>query len=315
MPKKLDLINKRFGRLLVVEEVDGVREPSGAMVRRFLCKCDCGNEKIFRVDSLRKRAKSCGCLNAENIRKPKKHGLHKHPLYMRWDTIKQSCNNPNNANYSSRGAKGIKMFKDWEDDFLSFYNWCMENGFTNDMQLTRIDKSGDFEPNNCKFKPKLKRHGLTNHILYKKWDSMKQRCYNKKNDFYHRYGGRGIKMCDEWLNNFKSFYDWSMENGWRKDLTIDRIDSNKNYEPSNCRYIPSRLNTLNTNKRMDNKSGYKGVSWSTRDKKWISRIAIKGKVISLGNYTELYDAVEARNKYIRKHQLQDSYPIQQYKSN
>ena len=77
---------------------------------------------------------------------------------------------------------------------------------------------------------------------------MKQRCYNKNKDNYKWYGGRGISVCDEWLNNFMSFYDWSINNGYKDGLKIDRIDVNKNYCPENCRFITQKEQCRNTRK-------------------------------------------------------------------
>ena len=83
-------------------------------------------------------------------------------------------------------------------------------------------------------------HNLTNHRLYNTWAHMKSRCYRTTDKAYKNYGGRGIKICDEWKNNFKAFYDWAMNNGYNDNLTIDRIDVNGNYEPDNCRFITIR---------------------------------------------------------------------------
>ncbi len=75
---------------------------------------------------------------------------------------------------------------------------------------------------------------------------MKQRCYNSKKKEYKNYGGRGIKICDEWLNDFMNFYNWAISNGYQDDLTIDRIDVNSNYYPENCRWITKTLQNKNT---------------------------------------------------------------------
>lgn len=80
------------------------------------------------------------------------------------------------------------------------------------------------------------KHGLSNTRLYRIWLQMKNRCYNSKTERYSDYGGRGITVCDEWKNDFKAFYDWAMLNGYRDDLSIDRINNDENYEPSNCRW-------------------------------------------------------------------------------
>ena len=83
--------------------------------------------------------------------------------------------------------------------------------------------------------------------LYTIWIGMKQRCYYEKHKHFKHYGGRGIVVCDEWKNDFQTFYDWAITNGYADNLTIDRKDANGNYEPSNCRW--ATMKAQGNNKR------------------------------------------------------------------
>ena len=87
------------------------------------------------------------------------------------------------------------------------------------------------------------KHGMAGTRLYNIWDKMKSRCYKESNNRYNRYGGRGITVCNEWKNDFQAFYDWAIANGYNDELTIDRIDVNGNYEPSNCQWLTTSENT------------------------------------------------------------------------
>ena len=90
------------------------------------------------------------------------------------------------------------------------------------------------------------KHGLSKTRLYNIWSNMKERCENNNHPDYKRwYGARGITVCDEWRNDFKAFYDWSMSNGYSDELTIDRINNDGNYEPTNCRWVDAKTQANN----------------------------------------------------------------------
>lgn len=80
------------------------------------------------------------------------------------------------------------------------------------------------------------RHGLSHHPLNAIWRSMRRRCNNPSNASYQRYGANDIHVCEEW-NNFETFYNWAISNGWAAGLSIDRIDNSRGYSPDNCRFV------------------------------------------------------------------------------
>lgn len=92
-------------------------------------------------------------------------------------------------------------------------------------------------------------HGLIKHPLYRSWTRMKERCYGLKSDsiLYPYYFGKGIKVCDEWKTDFMNFYHWSLNNGWKNGLSLDRIDSSKDYSPENCQWLTRSDHSRKTN--------------------------------------------------------------------
>jgi hypothetical protein len=90
------------------------------------------------------------------------------------------------------------------------------------------------------------KHGMAHTKIYRVYCRMKQRCYDQNVKEYKHYGGRGIKVCAEWLDDFMEFYKWATENGYKEGLTIDRKDVNGNYEPNNCMWVDRKAQNNNT---------------------------------------------------------------------
>lgn len=88
------------------------------------------------------------------------------------------------------------------------------------------------------------KHGLSGSKLHRIWSSMRERCTNNKNKSWHCYGGRGIKVCLEW-DNYMNFHKWSMANGYKPGLTLDRKNNNLGYNPENCRWVTHKINSWN----------------------------------------------------------------------
>lgn len=213
-----DMTNQKFGRLTVVKRVEKPEE-SKSKEAFWLCKCDCGNEKIVAGYYLRSgKTKSCGCYNVDCL----------------------------------KSRKGIKY-------------------------------GG--------------KHGMCNLRIYKNYHAMKARCFNPNHHKYHDYGARGITICDEWLGEkgFENFYDWAMQNGYCDTLTIDRIDVNGNYEPSNCRWADNSIQGFNRNIQSNNTTGYKGIC-KIKSGNYRAYIKKNNKQISLGVYDRIEDAIKAREK-------------------
>lgn len=124
------------------------------------------------------------------------------------------------------------------------------------------------------------KHGMTNSKLYGTWCNIKNRCYNEKVDSYYLYGGRGIKMCDEWLHDFSAFARWAEANGYREDLSIDRIDVNGDYTPENCKW--SSLVEQANNKRSNHLIEYNGKTQTAAQ--WAREVGLPRNVL----YSRLY---------------------------
>lgn len=181
------------------------------------------------------------------------------------------CYNEKSIAYKDYGAKGIEVCDEWKDR-EEFRKWCKENGWNKNLRLNRKDGSKNYCPDNCYFgnkytassiksqhtkKVRLHRKNMkelcgvpkkySNLSIYKIFIGMHSRCELESNTRYEKYGGRGIRVCDEWSgkDGFFYFYKWSIDNGYKNGLSIDRINNNDGYSPDNCRWATSKEQVMN----------------------------------------------------------------------
>lgn len=138
--------------------------------------------------------------------------------------------------------------------------------------------------------------------LYLIWCDIKSRCLTKSNKSYGNYGGRGIKVCDEWLD-YISFKDWAMKSGYSSDLTIDRIDVDKGYFPDNCKWSNYNEQAANKRKKANSTSIYIGVSFDKTRDKWVAQSCYAGKRKNIGRFDTEKCAAIARDRYIIQNNL------------
>lgn len=194
------------------------------IIKFGLYLCDCGSLTEKRMDNVKYgNTSSCG--------KCKKTKLQELPKFINSIEILEDLGMNNQAN-----PKREALFK---------CNFC-GNSFISTINAV---KTGNKKSCGCLIKTAHRfKHLKTKHPLYRKWAGMISRTENQKEKSYKNYGHKNIKVCDEWRNDFMSFYDWAINNNWEYGLTIDRINVNGNYEPSNCQWITMKANSIKDRK-------------------------------------------------------------------
>jgi hypothetical protein len=172
---------------------------------------------------------------------------------------------------------------------------------------TFLVKTGNTKSCGCyrvkRIRERTTKHGLGATRLYNIWKDIKMRTLNPERKSYKDYGGRGITLCDEWLD-IQNFYNWAMSNGYSDELSIDRINNDGNYEPSNCRWTTRTIQTRNQRVYKNNTSVYKGVSYDKGGYKYKAQIKVNNKNIYLGSFPTKEEGAIAYNNYIIENNLE-----------
>ena len=200
---------------------------------------------------------------------------------------------------------GFKIVEDLKDTYPRRCVFECHCGNTFESDVGRIRRG---ETTSCGCKNRFRTtNGLRQHRLYNIWAKMNQRTSNKTNKDFVNYGARGIIVCQEWKNDFMSFYNWAMDNGYDESLSIDRINNDGNYEPSNCRWENKFVQTRNSRViRTTNKSGYRGVSFNKKLNKWACCIRFNGKTKHLGYFVNALDGGIAYNNFVIENKLENT---------
>lgn len=185
---RMDITGQRFGRLLAIR-----RFPDPNPYSRWLCKCDCGREKVMLLKQLRRRPggdKSCGCSGHSQLR----HGGHRTRLYRIWRGMIQRCYSPKNDSYGRYGARGIVVASEWRD-FAAFQAWAKAHGYAETLSIDRIDSDGNYEPSNCR------------------WATDREQQRNRSNTRFLTYDGERLPLVE-----------WASRLGMKPDTLGHRVD-------------------------------------------------------------------------------------------
>lgn len=149
MAVKINLAGQRFGKLTVIEFLCRLNLHS-----MFKCVCDCGNETIVTSNNLRRgHTTSCGCASSRHRLgdKTSTHRLRNHPLYSIWTSMRNRCYWDKHHRSKNYKLRGIIVCEEWKNDFVSFYNWSIENGWVKGLSIDRINNDGNYCPSNCRW--------------------------------------------------------------------------------------------------------------------------------------------------------------------
>lgn len=203
------IINQKFGRMTVVGRAGTAKDGHAT----WLCRCDCGAEKVVSGVNLRLGiTQSCGCLNKEiNSQKVKTHGMTGSRLYEEWKGIKYRCYNPKCSEYDRYGGRGITICPEWLNSFEAFRGWAIANGYQDNLTIDRIDNDGPYCPDNCQ------------------WITHKEQQNNKSTNRFITYNGE-TKTMSQWAEETGIPYGtlrMRLVKGWTVEDALTRPVKNK----------------------------------------------------------------------------------------
>lgn len=233
-----DLTGQKFGLLTVVGEGSGRLNKRGYKDRTWICQCECGNvvEKPS-VNFAYGKNQSCGCLKHKMVVE------HYYELHKK-----------NQIDITGERFGRLTAIEMVEKSPKQGCMWLCRCDCGNEVvRPVKLLRSGGVQSCGCLRDEKIAKvnakHNKSHSRLYNVWNGMRQRCNDPNHKSYKNYGGRGIKVCDEW-DNFEAFEKWALESGYNPDAeygecTLDRIDVNGDYEPSNCRWVDIQTQAAN----------------------------------------------------------------------
>ena len=221
--EKRKIIGERYGRLVVIQELETIKQPPRAYIRRFLCRCDCGGEVIVSYSNLRNgNVRSCGCLKKDcgkGVLSKESPNQDKLRLHMIWQSMKNRCSANSGKHYKNYKLRGISVCEEWKNDFNTFYEWAINNGYYPTLSIDRIDGTKGYSPDNCR------------------WATAKMQANNIRTNVIITYNGESHTI-PEWsqITNIPSYVIRNRRNyGWNVERTlttpvIKKTKQAKNYE-------------------------------------------------------------------------------------